>query len=137
MDNFVDKFERWITYVLMGVALLMITLQTYELLREMISNLVIRISTDGLVFKPGSMHSGVVLFFNILLSLEILATIRVFSKGHEVKIKVILIVCMIAVSRKFLAADTQEHDSLQSELGIAALILAFALGYYLVQKVEK
>ncbi|MES1226990.1 MAG: phosphate-starvation-inducible PsiE family protein, partial [Bacteroidota bacterium] len=60
----------------------------------------------------------------------------VFDKAHEIKIRIIIIVCLIAVSRKVLVMDTHKSDPL-SDLAIAALILAFSLSYFLVKKNEK
>ncbi|MES1219608.1 MAG: phosphate-starvation-inducible PsiE family protein, partial [Bacteroidota bacterium] len=42
----------------------------------------------------------------------------VFDKAHEIKIRIIIIVCLIAVSRKVLVMDTHKSDPL-SDLAIA------------------
>ncbi|MGF6928032.1 uncharacterized membrane protein (DUF373 family) [Chitinophaga sp. W2I13] len=73
------------------------------------------------------------LFFNILLALEILETVKVFEKSHEVKIRIILMICMIAVSRKILMLDIFEGNPM-SEIVLAALMVGLSGGYYLINK---
>jgi uncharacterized membrane protein (DUF373 family) len=76
------------------------------------------------------------LFFSILLLLEIMQTIKVFAKEHSVKIRIILIVGLIAVTRKILIFDMEDVDA-ASQFAIAALILSLSAGYYLVSKSER
>ena len=72
-------------------------------------------------------------FFNILLALEVLETVKVFNRDHDVKIMIILIVCMIAVSRKILALDIH-ISGVEGEFAVAALVVSLALSYYLIMK---
>jgi len=126
-------FERVISYILLAAGMVFICFQTLELLWELSKSIFARLQESGLNYNPEYSKNGVVLFFNVLLALEILETIKVFEKSHEIKIRIILIVCLIAVSRKILLLDTHESDP-TAELALAALIIAFSLGYYLVNK---
>jgi len=76
------------------------------------------------------------LFFSILLLIEIIQTIKVFSKDHTVKVKIILIVGLIAVTRKILIFDMEDASPV-AEFAIAALIISLSTGYYLVNKSER
>jgi uncharacterized membrane protein (DUF373 family) len=73
------------------------------------------------------------LFFGILLFLEIMQTIRVFTEGHSIKLRIILIVGLIAAVRKLLLMDMSHADPM-SEIALAALIIALSLGYFLVSR---
>jgi len=73
-----------------------------------------------------------VLFFNVLLTVEIMQTIRVFSKNHIIKVRIILIVCLIAVSRKILELGHSSEP--MAEFSLAALILSLSTGYFLVSR---
>jgi len=73
------------------------------------------------------------MFFNILLMMEIMQTIKVFPRDHLIKVRIILIVCLIAVSRKILALGEQTVDPV-AELALAGLVLSLAAGYYLVTR---
>ena len=55
-------------------------------------------------------------------------TIKIYRHNHQAKIEIILIVVMIAISRKILAMDTQ-GSHVEEELATAALIVAFSLRY--------
>jgi uncharacterized membrane protein (DUF373 family) len=73
------------------------------------------------------------MFFNILLMMEIMETIRVFSHHHIIKVRIILIVCLIAASRKVLELGEGVVNPI-AELALAGLILALACGYFLVSR---
>lgn len=137
MDKIIKRFDRYITILLLISAMLFTILLMLELFWATFENIRDRITTDlGLEFVPEHGKIILVLFFNVLLVLEIIATIRVFDKEPIVKIKVILIVCLIAISRKILTLDFI-HSQLEAELGIAALILSVATGYYLISRSEQ
>jgi len=135
MDKFIKHFERYVTLLLLIAAMFFVVILTLELFWQTYQNMASRITEYGLRFMPEHGKVVLVLFFNVLLMLEIIATIKVFDKKPITKIKIILIVCLIAISRKILTLDFA-HSELQAELGIAALILAIALGYYLISKSE-
>ena len=83
--------------------------------------------------QKGAPLGGV--FFSVLLTMEIIQTIRVFSNAHTVKLKIILIVSLIAVTRKILMLDIDDTGPM-AELALAALIIALSAGYFLVSKSE-
>ena len=131
MEKILTRFERIITIILLIVAMIIIGFQTLELIWELITSFYIRISEVGLEHRPEYTQTVVVLFFNILLTMEVMETIKVFNQDHSVKIETILIVCMIAISRKLLA--THSHSDVNEELAIAALIIAFSVSYFLIR----
>lgn len=61
---------------------------------------------SGLPFNSDNTVNFAVFFFSVLLSLEDMETIRLFHYNREVKIRLIFIVAMIAISRKLLALIT-------------------------------
>lgn len=134
MEKIIKKFDKTISYVLLAMGMFFVSFQTLELVWEVGKGFVNRIQAGiALDYAPEYFKNVIVLFFNILLLLEILETIKVFDKSHEIKIRVILIVCLIAVSRKILLMDTHESNP-AAELAVAALILAFSTGYFLVTR---
>jgi uncharacterized membrane protein (DUF373 family) len=72
-------------------------------------------------------------FFNILIVLELLETFSVYVKEHRIKVQNILLIGLIAIGRKLLVLDVGHNDGV-SNIGLAAIILALAIGYYLVKK---
>jgi len=136
MEKVLNKFEKWITYVLLITAMVVISFQILQLIWELGTQLWTRISQSGLALDPENNKNFAVLFFSVLLSLEVMETIRVFHEDHEIKIRLIFIVSMIAISRKLLALSTiAGKGEVADYLTTAGLILAFAVGYYLIRKV--
>jgi len=133
MDKIAHRFDRVITQVLLIVGMVLISIQTITLIWEMGKGIYKRFSESGLSYDPEHGKTTIVLFFNVLLALEILETVKAFAKSHEVKIRIILIVCLIAVSRKVLMLDLGESEPM-GEVAVAALIVAFSLGYFLVTR---
>ncbi len=127
------KFDKIITSVLLGVGMILITVQTISLIWELGAAIYNRFSVSGLAYAPESGKSVIVLFFNVLLALEILETVKISSSAHDVKIRIILLVCLIAISRKVLMLDLG-HPEPAVELALAALVIAFAFSYYLVTR---
>jgi uncharacterized membrane protein (DUF373 family) len=136
METVLNRFEKWVTYVLLITAMIVISFQVLQLIWEMGATLWTRITVTGLAFDPEHNGNFAALFFSVLLSLEVMETIRVFHQDNEVKIRLIFIVAMIAISRKLLALSTVSgKGEVADYLTTAGLILAFAVGYYLIRKV--
>lgn len=131
-EKVIGNFEKYISYTLISVGLLFAVYQVYELVYLVFTNLYTSITKgEFFVGKEGMPIAG--LFFNILLLLEILETVKTFSKGHVIKIKIILIVGIIAVTRKLLMEDMTHAEPLQ-EIAVGVVIFALSLGYFLVSK---
>ena len=133
MSKFFDRFERMVSAVLLAFGMFLVTFQVVQLIWTTIQSFAARFREAGLQYAPEYTRTIAILFFNILLVLEILQTIRVFSHDHIIKVRIILIVCLIAVSRKILALGEQTTEPLD-DLGLAALILALSAGYFLVSR---
>lgn len=135
MEKILKNFEKIITTVLLIVAMVVISIQTMELIWELINSTANKFSSSGISYNPKSSSQIAVIFFNVLLSLEIMETVRIFNQDHETKIKIIFIVCMIAISRKLL--ESGNHGDFKDSLATAGLILAFSVGYFLIRRVSK
>ena len=69
----------------------------------------------------------------LLLGLELLETLKTYFSDYHVRTEVILIVAMIAVGRHIVQIDF-EHMAPGSLAGVAMLILALSISYFLVRK---
>lgn len=135
MEKIVVNFEKYISYTLMFIAMVGIAYLTLDLL-WVVGNWIWG-SIEHQKFEPEiEGRHGAALFFGILLWLEILQSVRIFSEDHSVKLKIILIVGIIAVTRKILLMDMMEVEPM-SEFAVAALIIALSFGYYLISKSQK
>lgn len=133
MEKFVKKFEQYVSYVLIAAVVIYITFQVIVLFRESFISFFERVRKDGFEYTQLYGRNVFVVFFNILLALEVLETVKVFNKDHDIKIRIVLIVCMIAVSRKILSIEIGIEGPL-GELAVAALIAGLSASYFLIVK---
>ena len=68
----------------------------------------------------------------VVLGLELLEALKTYFTTHTIRMEVVLSVAITAVGRHVLQIDL-EHASGISLLGLAAVILALCVGYYLVK----
>src|SRR4030095_1822680 len=136
MIKFSDRFERVISAILLGFAMVIVTYQTVQLIYNSVLSFQKRFREAGLDYAPEYGQTIAILFFNVLLMMEIMQTVKVFAHKHLIKLRLSLIVCLIAASRKILALGERAVDPM-SELALAALILSLAAGYFLVSRYTK
>jgi uncharacterized membrane protein (DUF373 family) len=135
MENFIKLFEKYVSWILVIVAMIFICYQICDVVYHTGARVVETMRSGTFdIEQHGAPIASV--FFSILLILEVIQTITVFSSNHIVKVKVILIVGLIAVTRKILLLDIAEADP-KEEFAIAALILGLSAGYFLVSRSEK
>ncbi len=72
-------------------------------------------------------------FLLVLIGIELLDTVKVYLKEKVVHVEVVVLVAIIALARKVVVMKIEEYSGDQL-LGIAALILGLAVGYYLIKK---
>jgi len=72
-------------------------------------------------------------FLLVLIGMELLATIRMYIEEDTIHVELVMVVALIAVSRKIIVLDYDKADA-TTVLGIAALVLALSAGYYLVKR---
>ncbi|MDF3129128.1 phosphate-starvation-inducible PsiE family protein [Kiritimatiellaeota bacterium B1221] len=72
-------------------------------------------------------------FMMVLIGLELLETIKNYLTQHALHVEVVILVAMIAISRKVIILDMKEMtpDSIK---GIAFLLLSLAVSYFLIKK---
>lgn len=73
------------------------------------------------------------LFFLVLVGVELLETLKMYTKEHVVHVEVVLLVALIVASRKIILID---YTTTPSEIffGIAAIIVAIGVSYFLIKK---
>ncbi len=76
------------------------------------------------------------LFLLVLIGIELLDSIKTYITENVIHVEVVLIVAMIAIARKVIILDIDKYSSL-TFIGIASLILALSVAYYLIKKVHR
>lgn len=87
-------------------------------------------SVDVLHEMLDRIFGGVLIVF---LGLELLETFKVYFERREIRIEAVIVVAIIAVGRHVIEVDL-EHTSGFILLGIAALLISLASGYFLIKR---
>jgi uncharacterized membrane protein (DUF373 family) len=130
MLKFLKKFERMIVttlIVMMGVTILLATIElAWLIIKDVITPPIILLEIDELLDIFG-------LFLLVLLGIELISTLKTYLIENAIHLEVVFAVALIAIGRKVIILDVKEISSL-SLLGIAAIIIALSVGYFLVKR---
>jgi uncharacterized membrane protein (DUF373 family) len=128
-------FHRLRTIVVrycMGLLLLFITVEIIELTYGFGRAVFVTGDHPGRLLISSQEMSGLVpVFLNILISLELIETLRVYLKNQVVQIQLILLVGLTAITRHLLTADLF-HGEPALNLSLAGLVVAIATAYFLI-----
>lgn len=131
------KFEVGVFYLLTGLTVVYIAVEMIELIYQFGRALIIRDeSSHSLIITKEQIQQVLPVFFNILIAIELIDTFNIYIREHSIKVQNILLIGLIAIGRKLLVLDIGYTDGLQN-IGLAALIIALAFGYYLLRKPEQ
>ena len=123
------KFERVMTTVLIGMMAVVVVLSVVDLgwvlIKDIISPPVVLLDVDELLDIFG-------VFLLVLIGIELLETLKAYVREREIRAEVIILVAMIALARKIITLDVKTVPSV-SLLGIAGIIVALAIAYYLIR----
>ena len=72
-------------------------------------------------------------FLVVLIGLELIHSVQVYIEQREYHLEAILAVALIAVARKIITLDAKALPE-GTLRGIAALVMALVIGYYLLQR---
>jgi len=133
MLEYLKKFERIIISALIVMMTTVVFLSTVELgwiiIKDIMTPPVFLLEIVELLEIFG-------LFLLVLIGIELLEMIKIYLEKKVVHVEVVFMVAMIAVGRKVVILDVKELQSL-TLIGIAAIILALSLGYYLIKQNRK
>ena len=130
-DKIITKTEDLVYLILSILAILFIVFETVDLIYIFYKE----VSRFTFASERPLGLTGVPIFFNILITLEILETFKNHHNTILSKVKIILLIAITAIVRKIITLDIKHSDYFML-IGIAILILSFCLGYYLLSKKE-
>jgi len=131
MLPFIKSFEKIIIKVLVVLMAFVLLLSTVELawviIKDIITPPILLLEIDELLEIFG-------LFMLVLIGIELLETIAKTYMAESVNhAQIVMAVAIIAIARKVIILDVKDLSGL-ALLGIAAIILALSIGYYLIKK---
>jgi len=132
LTSLMQKFEKIIVLSLMGLMSLVIALSTLELAwviaKDIISPHLLLLEIEELLELFG-------LFLLILIGVELLETIQTYHEERHVRVEVVVLVAMIAVSRKIIIMDYKTLTSI-TLLDAGAVILALGVAYWFLKRLS-
>ncbi|WP_298665697.1 phosphate-starvation-inducible PsiE family protein [uncultured Methanofollis sp.] len=133
MSKALSAYQKGIYYVLIGLLAVVIGFSVIELAYIVFQGLLI--DESKLRLENHEILRVFDLFLLVLIGLELLETIRTYIEDHRVHVEVIMLVALIAITRKIILLDSGEIDNF-SLVGIGFAVIALSAGYYLVKKAK-
>jgi uncharacterized membrane protein (DUF373 family) len=135
-SNIVHKLEHLVFYILGFVLVAYIFIEIIELFYQFGKAIFSSYeNNERLLVSKEQTRMVLPVFFNILIAVELMDTLKGYITQHSIKVQSILLIGLIAIGRKILVLDVGHADGM-SNLGLAALIIALSAGYYLVKKAD-
>lgn len=126
----IHVIERAVVFSLLGMMLIAIVISTVELgiimYEQVVAPPFLLLDIDNLLEIFG-------FFLMVLIGLELFETIRIYLEENTVHVEVVMLVAIVAVSRKIIIIDYKDAEPTMN-LSIAALVIALCAGYYLIKK---
>lgn len=133
MDKALKIFEKAIIFILLGIMMVVISLSLIDLIYQLVQLI---LSSDFLVLGIDQLFNLFGFILLLLISLELLQTIKMYLDEKIVHTEIVLEVAMIALARKIIIIDFEKVNSLNA-LAIAAILLALAIAYFLQKTSRK
>ena len=130
MLKILDRVRKYIAIALLGLMAIIVVSATLEVAYEIVINM----------FEPPGFFIGVQdlfgvfgLFLMVLIGLELMTSIQMYLDHNSIHAELMLLVAITAITRKIVILDATQIDPMIM-FGIGAVIIALALGYYLVRR---
>lgn len=125
-----DKFEDVVHHTPLFMLARVVLLATFGLgwliVREALTPTMFLLEIDEMREPFGQ-------FLVVLIGLELIHSVQVYIEQREYHLEAILAVALIAVARKIITLDAKALPE-GTLRGIAALVMALVIGYYLLQR---
>jgi uncharacterized membrane protein (DUF373 family) len=131
MMSAIKKIQKTIILVLVVLMSVVLLLSTVELVWIIIKD---AITPPILILEIDELLEIFGLFMLVLIGIELLDTIAKTYMAESVDhVQIVMAVAIIAIARKVIILDVKDLSGL-ALVGIAAIILALSIGYYLIKK---
>ncbi len=91
------------------------------------------VSAPILIFTATDMLATFGAFMTVLIAIEIFVNITIYLRDEMIHVKIVMATALMAMSRKVIVLDLKIVTPEQI-YGIAAVIIALSIGYYLVRQ---
>jgi len=128
--NFVVIFKQIIIAILMLLLAIIIIISTGYVAWSMFDRFVLHYDAENI---SNIIIEILGLFLLVFVSLELFSTFKLYVKEHIVHVEAMLLVTLIAISRKIILLDYTKTSS-DTLIGLSALLISIGAAYYLLKK---
>ncbi len=129
----IKTIEKIIIIILITLMAFVLVLSAVEVGIIVISEFSNPFETNGIIIDINGLMEIFGFFLTVLIGFELFETVKLYLKENVFHGEVILLVSLIAVSRKVIVMDYSKEDPL-TLIAIAALIAAISFGYHITKK---
>jgi uncharacterized membrane protein (DUF373 family) len=134
LEKALKRFELAIIVTLMVLLAFMVAIGTFSLIELIVLNGPRRLNeVTDVVALQDVMQKGFGGLLVVLIGLELMDTLKHYWAGQHVRVEIVFLVGLIALGRHVIQID-YERAPLGEMVGMASVILALALGYFLVRR---
>lgn len=123
--------KKWLSFVVLILMAIVVTIAIVEL--GIILYLDLFDPTDDVLFlEINELFRIFGFFFIILIGFELIETVEMYFKDNVIHAEVVLLVAVIAVSRKVILLDLEKYDPL-AIIGLGIIIIALGGCYWFIK----
>lgn len=126
----VRAIERAVVLCLLAMMLLTLIISTVELgiiiYEQIVAPPFLLLNIDNLLEIFG-------FFLMVVIGLELFETIKIYLEENTVHVEVVMLVAVVAVSRKIIIIDYKETEPMMN-FSIAALVVTLCAGYFMLKR---
>lgn len=124
--------KKWMSFILLILMTIIVAIAIFEL--GIILYVDIFDPTDGVLFlEIDELFRIFGFFFIILIGFELVETLEMYFKDNIIHAEVVLLVAVIAVSRKVILLDLEKYDPI-AIIGLGIIIIALGGCYWLIKQ---
>ena len=130
MLKFMHSFEKGVALtvaIILGVVIVLSTANEVIIIAQSI------IKNPHFLFDINELLPTLGTLITIIIAVEVFHTIITFSEEYAMRIETVLLVAMIAIARDVIILNVYELGE-KALVGIAALVIALSLSYYLIKR---
>lgn len=134
MISSVDKFEKVIYAALMVMLMAVLIAALVDLGFLLFTSLA---TASPYLLESHELLAVLGAFLLILIGVELLDTIKLYFRENAIHVEIVLLLAVIAVSRKVILLDPTGMSGIDYGLelmGIGIIVIGLAVGYYLIKQ---
>ena len=136
INQIIHRFEQGVILILVTLMGIVVLFSAIELTIFVFKELYKTALVSELLLDKRELLKIFELFFNVLISLELFETVRLYLKEDVFHAEYILLVALIAITRKVIIIEYENISPLLL-LAIGGIIFVLALGFFLVKTGQK